>query len=398
MEIIKNKIERVFLDNLISMPSMRWFKNDLLSIDYNKIKVAFDVFIGRDNIALDIVLRKGIRRDVITILYPELRDKNKWRIATVNKNLSVQFLANIINSEYLKVIELFGNSNSYMEPVLFSVNSDHKFVSSKAIKMYFFDGTPNFGDLIGPWLASKLTGKSVVNIRNRNSSTGAIYGVGSIINSITKDHKNSRIWGSGLITDARIEKVMANLKEASVEKITSVRGKVTAKYLRDYGFNVPEIYGDPALIFSDLYTPKKTDVTGKKVIVPHYIHYKLFKNLDLQDYHIVNVKDDVTDVIDQIAGASSVISTSMHGLILAQSYQVPWLHLHILDDLKLVGDDFKFKDFFTTLDVNKVSQVKIMLSELSQQKIDNISKQAYLPNYDKCYNSEAIVSAFHQCL
>lgn len=398
MSTLRKQIESVAVVNLIGSPAMRWMKNDLYLVDYKVFKIAFEVFIGKNNVAIDIVLRPGVKRDVLVQLYPHLYDKNKWRIMTINKAIAPTVISTIINTEFGRILELFNSLGSSINSKMCYVDLTDKLISVEPIKMYFFDGTPNFGDLVGPWLASKLTGRPVLNIRNTSGSTGAIYGVGSIVNSITKEHKNSRIWGSGLITDARIEKVMANLKEANIEKISSVRGKITAQYLRDYGFNVPEIYGDPALIFSDLYTPKKTTVTGEKVIVPHYIHYKLFKSLNLEGYHIVNVRDNVTDVIDQIAGAKSVISTSMHGLILAQSFQVPWLHLHISDELKLAGDDFKFKDFFTTLDANKVGQVKIMLSELNQQKIDNISLQAYLPNYDSCYNSESIIEAFNQCL
>ena len=401
MHLLKKTLENICNQKVVGNPRFRWFNENTACLEYIDFKIGVDLFIGKDNIAIDIVLRKGVERELITKIYPQLARRNKWRLATINKNLAVDYLPTLINTEYARLLSIFYNRyEEYINPdrLLYYVDNQKKLIGSSPIKMFFWDGVPNFGDQVGPWIASCLSKRPVLNVRGLNKSTNAIFGVGSIIQMINKNHQHCNIWGSGLIDDKNINAVMRRLKSANVKKISGVRGKLTEKYLKSYDFDVAPVYGDPALIFSNLYEPNKIQLKSKKVIVPHYVHYELFKSLNLEGYHIVNVGDGVTNVIDQISNADLVISTSLHGLILAQSYGVPWAHLHLIDAKSLVGDDFKFHDYFTTLDDTKVTQVKVSLSDLNQKQLDIVSKQVSLPNYSDCYNSQAIMDAFFEYL
>ena len=53
-----------------------------------------------------------------------------------------------------------------------------------------------------------------------------------------------------------------------------------------------------------------------------------------------------TDVIDQICGCDIIASSSLHGLIVAVAYGIPFVWT---ESKHLIGGHFKFHDFFQSL-------------------------------------------------
>lgn len=259
--------------------------------------------------------------------------------------------------------------------------------------VFYWDGTPNFGDLIGPYLISKITGKPVLNIINLQYS--GIMSVGSILNMINR--KGMVIWGSGLMQELTNERIM-NLKKCN-PKILSLRGRNTAKQLLEAGISVPDqsFYGDPALILPSFYSPS---ISFPKDIgvCPHFTHKSYFLNYttDKDNINIIDVQNDVETVIDSICSSTVCISTSLHGLIIAQAYGIPWIWLEIIDD-NLDGKDFKFKDFFSTLDEAQVSHMRVNLEDIKNLNYKKVAQNATLPNglYDEKLILEALEKYLH---
>ncbi|WP_198331051.1 polysaccharide pyruvyl transferase family protein [Psychrobacter cibarius] len=253
--------------------------------------------------------------------------------------------------------------------------------------VFYWDGTPNFGDVVGPYLISKITGKPVLNIRNLQYP--GIMAVGSIMQWL--DRKDMVVWGSGLISKPTDEK-MKELKKYN-PKILSVRGRETAKCLLEAGINIPDqsVYGDPALILPLFYNPSVND--SKKIgICPHYIHKSHFlENITNKDnLKIIDVQKDMESVVDSISSSTVCISTSLHGLIIAQAYGIPWVWLEVVDK-NLVGNDFKFKDFFSTLDKSQVSHVRVGMEDIKDIDFKAIAEKATLP--EKMYSEELILES-----
>lgn len=256
------------------------------------------------------------------------------------------------------------------------------------IPVFYWDTKPNFGDFIGPYLTSKIVGKPVLNIRGLRHS--GIMAVGSIIHMI--DRNNMVIWGSGLIdrpTEAQIE----NIKKYSPE-ILSIRGHETAKCLSEAGINIPDksVYGDPALILPLIYKPV---ISGSKKIgiCPHYIHKLHFLEniMDKENLKVIDVQRDMETVVDSISSSSVCISTSLHGLIVAQAYGVPWVWLEVIDN-NLGGNEFKFKDFFSTINESQASHLKVTMEEVKNLDFEMIAEKATLP--DKLYDEKLIFGVF----
>jgi len=260
------------------------------------------------------------------------------------------------------------------------------------VPVFYWDSVPNFGDVIGAYLVSRITGKQVLNVHSLQHA--GIMAVGSILQMINRE--NMVVWGSGLIAEPTDE-VIENLRKYK-PKILSVRGSKTAKHLSEAGIAIPDqsVYGDPALILPLFYNPSVS--SSKKVgVCPHYIHKSHFlKNIPNQDgLKVIDVQKDMESVVDSISSSTVCISTSLHGLIIAQAYGIPWVWLEVSDN-NLTGDDFKFKDFFSTLDESQVSHFRIKMEEVDSIDFLAIAANATLPN--KLYNEELILESLKKHL
>lgn len=243
----------------------------------------------------------------------------------------------------------------------------------------WYDRRPNFGDAVGPWLVATMTGKDVVNVRRTRETPTKARGratllVGSIIQTVNRN--NVDIWGSGLMRALSPDQVKAFSRLRNI-RVHAVRGELTAAELRNkLGWDVPEVYGDPALLL-----PRHLPVEPSGdhlVLVPHLKHRAVMGDLHSPGLVTADVRDDLETVVTQIASARVCISTSLHGIIVAQAYGVPWLWLNVTDS-PVDGRDFKFDDFFTTVDASAVSRADVPLAEVPDLNISDLARAATLP-------------------
>lgn len=214
--------------------------------------------------------------------------------------------------------------------------------------MNLYDDEPenrNLGDELNYYLIKELSGKRLVNKFNLFvPKLTNICCIGSIVDSMADSQ--SIIWGSGAIADNR------KMKCVPLE-VRAVRGKLTRKYLLSQGIECPPVYGDPALLLPMIYKPNivKKYAVG---IIPHYVDMKskyvvkLVSQMkgDAKIIHMANYKD-WHDVIDEINQCQFILSSSLHGLIIADSYGIPnkWIEF----SNKVTGNGFKFRDYFSSV-------------------------------------------------
>ena len=124
--------------------------------------------------------------------------------------------------------------------------------------------------------------------------------------------------------------------------VRAVRGPKTKGALDKLGIKCPEVYGDPAMLMPLIYQPinKKTNMT---VVITHLKDEKEMCDRYASDIVITDmVTDDWRKKIDLIVSAKRVISSSLHGLILAESYGVPAILLRPKAENSL----FKYEDYY----------------------------------------------------
>lgn len=311
---------------------------------------------------------------------------NSFAIATIKKVMPKK-----IQKKISKSLNKDTSIRLFFENDTASIDFKNKNIYGLA-PVFYWDNKPNFGDFIGPYLVSKITRVPVLNIKNIQYP--GFMAVGSILQML--DRKNMTVWGSGLIEEPTDE-VIKNIQKYK-PNILSVRGKKTAKYLLKAGIDVPDqsVYGDPALILPLFYKPLESSY--KKIgICPHHIHKEKFLSsiIDNDYLRVIDVQKDVENVVNKISSSTVCISTSLHGLIIAQAYNIPWIWLEIVDE-NLIGNDFKFKDFFSTINELQVSHVKVKIEEISKLDFKIMAEKATLP--DKLYDENLILKALEEHL
>jgi len=201
----------------------------------------------------------------------------------------------------------------------------------------------NFGDDLSRILCEEISGRIAVN----PSIIPNIYGrtVYSSIGSVLQwpESKHLEIWGSGFIFGH------AKLLYRP-QKIHSVRGPLTREILVSQGFDCPKIYGDPAAIFFKRYIHENRVKKFKIGIIAHYAdqQHDQVKKLCLDDrVRLINVFDPAESIVRQSMECEIIASSSLHGLILADTLEIPnyWLKLN----KNVIKDGFKFHDYFESV-------------------------------------------------
>ena len=251
----------------------------------------------------------------------------------------------------------------------------------------FKNTTNNWGDVVNPFIIEKLSGKKVIHVNSIfNIRNKPVYSViGSILQHSTLSRINKLIiWGSGVISNEK------NLVYQNAD-IYAVRGPLTRERLVQSGYKCPEVYGDPVLLFPILY-PKKTNKKYKLGIIPHYVDYdnKLLSKLRSdKEILIISVNSEITSFVDQVLSCEMIASSSLHGLILADSYNIPSIWIKLSD--KIIGGDFKFQDYF--LSVGRNNEKPIMLDHSADKSM--IVKS--LRNYDLKIDKQKLLRACPFC-
>ena len=204
--------------------------------------------------------------------------------------------------------------------------------------------TPNFGDNITPYLLSKVNKLNAIRVGKHFKKTNYVM-AGSIINRV---NNKSIVFGTGIIREN--DKIIERPK-----KVLAVRGPLTRRYLLSKGIDCPDVYGDPGLLLPVFYKPS---VTKKFPIglIPHYADKKVVSSIGA-DIKIIDVFNNVEEVVDEICSCDIVVSSSLHGIIIAHAYGIPALWVKLSDDL--VGDGIKFLDYYNSVGIKNISPIEV---------------------------------------
>lgn len=214
----------------------------------------------------------------------------------------------------------------------------------------------NFGDALNPHLVEKLSGKTVYSYRTLlfKPNQPVFCVIGSILNDL--NIPNAEIWGAGFISED------GSFKKKPT-KVHAVRGPLTRQLVLDQGIKCPEVYGDPALLLPMFYQPQKTK-EYKLGIIPHFVDKKNQVVLELKENYpddvlIIDIEKPIENVITNINRCQHIASSSLHGMIVADAYQIPscWIEL----SKNVIGEGFKFRDYM--LSVNKTQFEPVLLKD-----------------------------------
>jgi pyruvyltransferase len=81
-------------------------------------------------------------------------------------------------------------------------------------------------------------------------------------------------------------------------------------------------------------------------IIPHYKDLQYIKKVKgSESYKIINILDGFKVVLNEVLDCKGIISSSLHGLVLADAYGLKAAWLQVDRGKRLAGKGFKFEDY-----------------------------------------------------
>ena len=196
----------------------------------------------------------------------------------------------------------------------------------------------NFGDHISLKLVERIVGSTIEVYEKKPVVFGKkLLAIGSIL-YFARD--GDIVWGTGLNGKTPLK---SDYKFEFLD-VRSVRGPLTRAFLKDtFDINSPEIYGDPALLFPYFFPDfkKKPIPEYDYIVIPHFSEEKLFPKSIFKN--IVYPTEPWNEVISKILASKFVISSSLHGLIIAEAYGIPARMLRVTENEKIL----KYIDYYS---------------------------------------------------
>lgn len=205
------------------------------------------------------------------------------------------------------------------------------------MNLYYWKAKRNFGDLLSGLLLERFCG---LKSKWVEPAEAELVMCGSVLEHLP-DNYSGVIAGAGKLH----EEVKLNLPLA---KILALRGPLSAKGLKgDF------VLADPGLLADELVKIENKEYNLG--IVPHWTDTVLEFDQRFLKYkpHIINVADDPLHVITEIAKCKKIVSSSLHGIILADAFGIPRrieLAPRMISHAS-EGGEFKWKDYSASLNI-----------------------------------------------
>jgi hypothetical protein len=207
-----------------------------------------------------------------------------------------------------------------------------------------------------------------------------LIGIGSILST---GNSNSDIWGAGF---------MSENEECKGGTIYAIRGKLSLNKIRKQiaqGDKIKLIndvaIGDPALLLPELIKSAESK-KYKLGIIPHFSETDYFINYYGSKYHVIDLRsNEIERVTNDITSCEKILSTSLHGIIVAHAYGIPaiWMEYTGLEPNTF---GFKFRDYFSSVGIPEYIPIRNIKEVLeSEYTLEDKFKSLYtesLPQYD----------------
>ncbi len=182
------------------------------------------------------------------------------------------------------------------------------------------------------------------------------------------------VWGSGVNGKFPVERHIFRHLD-----VRAFRGPLTRDFLLRRGIEAPEIFGDPALLVADLLAirfPAPAGHADPVAFVPNLHDLPAMQAWE----NVVSPLDPWWSVVRRISSARHVISSSLHGLVVADAFGVPCTYLRLSEEENL----FKYEDYIlgvgrSALRVTRSREEAVRASPLDPIRFDAARLKASFP-------------------
>ena len=225
------------------------------------------------------------------------------------------------------------------------------------LNAYWWKAVPNFGDAIAPLLLERFA-----NVQSGWAPVAAaqVVSVGSVLEHIPSTW-SGYVLGSG------------KLKEGSVislpyARILALRGPLSA-----HGIPGDYAIGDPGIIADELVglQSKLWDIGilahwRDVSLVPKYLKW-------FPEAKVILPGNDPLEVIRQIGACRRLVTSSLHGMIVADAFGIP-RKVEVSPALAGEGGDFKFRDYSESI---RTPFVPGVMSEPNRNLVEDVKFAIY---------------------
>jgi len=228
------------------------------------------------------------------------------------------------------------------------------------VKLHYYN-YPNIGDIMNPMVIHDLFHMEAVEEKHIKAEMIAIGSVldrllvnGKVAVSLAKMNvdadkkKKIHVWGTGFMYEYKEKQEWIRPVE-----IHALRGALSAEVVsKIQGKPCNVVLADPGLLASKL-VREKVEKKYEIGIIPHYVDAQepVFQQMKEKypNSIIINVKDEPMEVLKQIASCKCTVSTSLHGLIISDSFGIP--NQWCVVSNRILGDNYKFRDYYSSFGV-----------------------------------------------
>jgi pyruvyltransferase len=209
--------------------------------------------------------------------------------------------------------------------------------ADEGLPLYYWQAKQfvNFGDYLSLKLVERIVGGQV-QTATQTYKNQKMLAIGSVL---IMANDGDVIWGTGM----NGKRMDPNLYHFQSLDVRAVRGPLTRNFLlQNFDIPCPAIFGDPALLLPYFFPEfqKNENPEHEYIIVPHYSEKELFPKGIYAN--IVYPDEPWRDVIRKILNSKFVISSSLHGLVVAEAYGIPARYLRITEH----EPTFKYIDYY----------------------------------------------------
>ena len=172
----------------------------------------------------------------------------------------------------------------------------------------------NFGDLLGPIIVEQLLAERGVSVQDA-ARTSRLLTVGSVMRLA---REGDVVWGTGVngkSLDAKYDFTDLDVR--------AVRGPLTRDYLLGMGIDVPPVFGDPGLLFGEIFDRDLmldgADPRGI-LVVPNFNDFAAWS---AGSQVVLDPRSGFWNCIRAIAASELVVGSSLHAIVIAESFGIP---------------------------------------------------------------------------
>lgn len=261
-----------------------------------------------------------------------------------------------------------------MNPIKLAARNRYNREGDKAeknrVNLEWFRDKLNLGDCLSPVVCEYMLAKKGLSFDTEVSRTKHLMAIGSVLGG--RGDFDATVWGSGIMNFSGVCGVYRRKLYQKLD-IRAVRGPATRLALRQCGITCPEVYGDPAVLMPLIFPCRREEKPEGTLVVPHYLDPSVENS---SGFDFVDIRtEDYRSFIQRLCASEKVISSSLHGIILAESYGVPALFWNHNRDIEMM----KYLDWYYStgrMNVRMISSLEEALETepMPLPRIDEMQK------------------------